>query len=53
MHPAFRKGYQQRQHPAFTGDTWKQAHDIAETAQRDGSPAEYRWRPLLNATNFG
>jgi len=22
-------------------------------AQRDGHPAEYRWRPLLNATKFG
>ena len=22
-------------------------------AQRDGRPAEYRWRPLFNATNFG
>jgi len=22
-------------------------------AQRDGHPAEYRWRPLLNAANFG
>jgi len=22
-------------------------------AQRDGRPAEYRWRPLLNAAKFG
>ena len=22
-------------------------------AQRDGRPAEYRWRPVLNATKFG
>jgi len=22
-------------------------------AQRDGHPAEYRWRPLFNATKFG
>jgi len=22
-------------------------------AQRDGRPADYRWRPLFNATNFG
>ena len=22
-------------------------------AQRDGRPAEYRWRPLCNATKFG
>jgi len=22
-------------------------------AQRDGRPAEYRWRPLFNAENFG
>ena len=23
------------------------------SAQRDGRPAEYRWRPLFNAANFG
>jgi len=22
-------------------------------AQRDGRPAEYRWRPLFKAANFG
>jgi len=22
-------------------------------AQRDGGPAEYRWRPLFNAAKFG
>jgi len=22
-------------------------------AQRDGRPAEHRWRPLFNASNFG
>jgi len=22
-------------------------------AQRDGRPADYRWRPLFNATKFG
>jgi len=22
-------------------------------ARRDGRPAEYRWRPLFNATKFG
>jgi len=22
-------------------------------AQRDGRPAEYRWRPMFNAANFG
>jgi len=22
-------------------------------AQRDGRPAEYRWRPLFNAATFG
>ena len=22
-------------------------------AQRDGRPAEYRWRPVLNAAKFG
>ena len=24
-----------------------------ENAQRDGRPAEYRWRPLFNAAKFG
>ena len=23
------------------------------SAQRDGRPAEYRWRPVLNAAKFG
>jgi len=27
---------------------WANAH-----VQRDGRPAEYRWRPLFNAANFG
>jgi len=26
---------------------------IRASAQRDGRPAEYRWRPLLNAAKFG
>jgi len=26
---------------------------ILADAQRDGRPAEYRWRPLFNATKFG
>jgi len=37
------------------------AHDAVNTyltrmwanAQRDGRPAEYRWRPLFNAAKFG
>jgi len=24
-----------------------------DNAQRDGRPAEYRWRPLFNAAKFG
>jgi len=33
-------------------------HEINTTrmraiAQRDGRPAEYRWRPLFNAAKFG
>jgi len=27
--------------------------EIWANAQRDGRPAEYRWRPLFNAANFG
>jgi len=26
---------------------------IWANAQRDGRPAEYRWRPLFNAAKFG
>jgi len=27
--------------------------EMLANAQRDGRPAEYRWRPLLNAAKFG
>ena len=27
--------------------------EIWANAQRDGRPAEYRWRPLFNASKFG
>jgi len=26
---------------------------MCANAQRDGRPAEYRWRPLFNAAKFG
>ena len=32
--------------PSFKLEMWA-------NAQRDGLPAEYRWRPLFNATKFG
>jgi len=35
-------------HPPKTGKTRMWAN-----AQRDGRPAEYRWRPLFNAAKFG
>ena len=28
-------------------------YSTTANAQRDDRPAEYRWRPLLNATKFG
>jgi len=37
----------------------KEVRDLKPTlemwanAQRDGRPAEYRWRPLFNAAKFG
>ena len=39
-------------------ETWCSFQRQAETrmwanAQRDGRPAEYRWRPLFNAAKFG
>jgi len=27
--------------------------DMWANAQRDGRPAEYRWRPVFNAAKFG
>jgi len=27
--------------------------EMWDNAQRDGRPAEYRWRPLFNTTKFG
>jgi len=33
---------------------WKEnATRMWANAQRDGRPAEYRWRPLFNAAKFG
>jgi len=26
---------------------------MSANAQRDGRPAEHRWRPLFNAANYG
>jgi len=42
----------------YSGDELKQFLNDERTrmwanAQRDGRPAEYRWRPLFNATKFG
>jgi len=31
----------------------KKELEIWANAQRDGRPAEYRWRPLFNAAKFG
>jgi len=31
----------------------KRKLEIWANAQRDGRPAEYRWRPLFKATKFG
>jgi len=31
----------------------EEATRIWANAQRDGHPAEYRWRPLFNAAKFG
>jgi len=39
------------------GDIYRKAIEIElemwANAQRDGRPAEYRWRPLFNAAKFG
>jgi len=31
----------------------KRKLEMWANAQRDGRPAEYRWRPLFNAAKFG
>jgi len=31
----------------------KNEKEMWANAQRDGRPAEYRWRPLFNAAKFG
>jgi len=33
--------------------SFTQQLEMWANAQRDGRPAEYRWRPLFNATKFG
>jgi len=33
--------------------TVKNKLEMWANAQRDGRPAEYRWRPLFNAAKFG
>jgi len=34
------------------GEKYEQL-EMWANAQRDGRPAEYRWRPLFNAAKFG
>ena len=33
--------------------TYDKYYRMWANAQRDGRPAEYRWRPLFNAAKFG
>jgi len=40
------KDYSRQDHSSSELEMWA-------NAQRDGRPAEYRWRPLFNATKFG
>jgi len=35
------------------GEEKKKELEMWANAQRDGRPAEHRWRPLFNATKFG
>jgi len=42
----------------YNGNAGQQSKNIQKlemwaNAQRDGRPAEYRWRPLFNAAKFG
>jgi len=34
-------------------DTLEKKLEMWANAQRDGRPAEYRWRPQFNAAKFG
>jgi len=36
-----------------TADQFNVELEMWASAQRDGRPAEYRWRPLFNAAKFG
>ena len=38
---------------AEIGEEKKKKLEMWANAQRDGRPAEYRWRPLFNAAKFG
>jgi len=35
------------------GEEKKEELEMWANAQRDGRPAEHRWRPLFNAAEFG
>jgi len=61
-HPHFTRHVRKKdpqKHPHFTRlkirrSADPQIHILPEAnAQRDGRPAEYRWRPLFNAAKFG
>jgi len=40
--------------PYYIGWPWNRKQlEIWTSAQPDGRPAEYRWRPLFNAAKFG
>jgi len=45
----YRRYVQLQWHTAST----EQQLEMWANAQRDGRPAEYKWRPLFNATKFG
>ena len=50
--------YNETRHKRLTSDERLSLAQHAQTrmwanAQRDGRPAEYRWRPLFNAAKFG
>ena len=56
LHPKFALGMVDIQSVAAEirrGKKRRRRTRMWDNAQRDGRPAEYRWRPLFNAAKFG
>jgi len=52
-HAASNKSYDDDDDHNLNLATFSSLTRMWANAQRDGRPAEYRWRPLFNAAKFG